>query len=257
MANNPNYTVIIKQVADPQNKGAKGVEVIAPMPESFMFDTKSDYATPYAQGLFSGGSGMLAQLGKAAGQLGGIRLTSQALTAQLWQGSTETALGLELEFQTESDPDVDVRQPILALMRMCTAAINKESGMLISPGPSITLDSAGAVVSNVFSAAKNAITGEPPKQGSLAPEATAQNGRGETQSASVTALKKTIKNQISIQIGRYIFFDSVVISNVQTTYSNQIDDKTGLPIHAKVALSFTPLFLVVQSDLVNIFGGGG
>ncbi len=249
--NNPNYTVIIKQTADPSQKGTKGIEIVAPMPDSFMFDTKSEYATPYAQGLFGGSSGMMAQLGKVAGQLGGMRLTSQALTAQLWQGSTETSLSLELEFHAETDPDLDVRQPILALMRMATASIDPTSGLLTSPGPSITLDSAGAVASGLFSATKNTVTGQPPKQGALVGEGTTN---ATAVSGSVKSLKETIRNQISIQIGRYAFFDSVVISNVQKTYSHQIDSKTGLPMHAKVSFTFSPLFLVVQSDLTNIFG---
>lgn len=249
--NNPNYTIIIKQTADPSQKGVKGIEIVAAMPDSFMFDSKSEYATPYAQGLFGGGSGMLAQIGKVAGQLGGMRLTSQALTAQLWQGSTETSLSLELEFHTETDPDIDVRQPILALMRMATASINPTSGLLTSPGPSITLDSAGSVVSGLFNSAKDTVTGAPAKIGSLTAEGTTSQN---AVSNSVKSLKETIKNQISIQIGRYAFFDSVVISNVQKTYSHQIDSDSGLPMHAKVSFTFTPLFLVVQSDLTNIFG---
>ncbi len=250
--NNPNYTVIIKQTADPSQKGIKGIEIVAPMPDSFMFDTKSEYATPYAQGLFGGGSGMLAQIGKVAGQLGGMRMTSQALTAQLWQGSTETSLNLELEFHAETDPDLDVRQPILALMRMSTASINATSGLLTSPGPSITLDSAGAVVAGLFNSAKDTVTGAPAKIGELTSGGMISQNNGV--SSAVTSLKETIKNQISIQIGRYAFFDSVVISNVQKTYSHQIDHQTGLPMHAKVSFTFTPLFLVVQSDLTNIFG---
>jgi hypothetical protein len=263
--NNPNYTVIIKQVPDAQNPSAGGVTVTAPMPDSFMFDSRSEYSPPYSQGLFSR-DGALAKVSQAFG----ARLTSQALTAQLWQGSTETDLNIELEFMAEVDPDVEVRQPILALMKLATASIDPASGMLLSPGPSIpfqlqtalaagqdAVSSLGATASAVgqnlgLSKFSNAL----PKLGQINSENANFNGQNTGSSppiSNASYIKSLVKNQISIQIGRYAFFDSVVIKNVQQTYSNQIDALTGLAMHAKVAISFTPLFLVVQSDLDNIF----
>lgn len=264
--NNPNYTVIIKQVPDAQNPSAGGVTVTAPMPDSFMFDSRSEYSPPYSQGLFSR-DGALAKVSQAFG----ARLTSQALTAQLWQGSTETDLNLELEFIAEIDPDAEVRQPILALMKLATASVDPASGMLLSPGPSIPFQlqtaltagsdalsslgsTAGAVLNNL--GITNKFSNAQPKTGQINGENANFNGQntGTTPPISnASYIKSLVKNQISIQIGRYAFFDSVVINNVQQTYSNQIDALTGLAMHAKVAISFRPLFLVVQSDLDNIF----
>jgi hypothetical protein len=65
--------------------------------------------------------------------------------------------------------------------------------------------------------------------------------------------KSRIKNQISIRIGNYMFFDSVVITNVQQTFSSNFDAQTGLPHHAKVMVGFKPLFMLVQSDLDQLF----
>lgn len=260
MANlNPAYTVVIKQTVDPRNPSAGGATIVAPMPESFTFDSKSEYSAPYAQGLFGDNA-----ISKAL-KLGGIRLTQQALTAQIWQGSTDTSLHLELEFNTDTDPDLDVRQPVLALLKMSTASIDKATGMLTSPGPSITYETlvptlksvGGAVVDTATGGVANAFTDL--KQGLLGTPTDTKNGQGAANtptSATVKALKASVGNQISVQVGQYAFFDSVVITNVQQTYSHQMDALTGLPLHAKVAFDFTPLFLVVQSDLDQIFHKG-
>lgn len=268
--NNPDYLVTIVQAPDPKTPGSLGATVVAPLPPELAYDTAAEYQAPFAQGMLSGGAFM--QAAAAAG----IRLATQAMTAQLWQGSTENEINLDLEFQTENDPIADVRDPVLQLQKFAAASVDSATGLLKSPGPRIDL-------STVASASEQALTqaGEAGKQAMEAlksvigivgqvqtnknlnnsstslnsqqqgaktqPE---QNGLGGAQ-----FWKKNIVNNISIQIGRYAFFDSVVILNAQTTWSHEIDMTTGLPMHAKVSLRFKPLFLVTQEDLQQIFGG--
>jgi len=265
--NNPDYLVIIKQVADPANPAAGGATVIAPLPESFAYDTSSNYEAPFAQGMLGGGT--------AATTLAayGIRLTTQAMTAQLWQGSNDSNLTLDLEFQTFDDPDKDVRTPVLTLKKMAAPSINA-AGLLQSPGPRISLEDTGKLISSsgstVFNEAKQvansiASTVGIPGRLDVSKSLTGQNDNlNSNQKANAPPQvenglggaqfwKNVIRNQISIQIGSYAFFDSVVIFNAQETWSNQIDARTGLPLHAKVTINFKPLFLVTQQDLDNIF----
>lgn len=262
--NNPNYTVTIQQAADGSVKGSQGITVSAPMPDSFTFDTRSEYQAPYAQGLF--GNGAISNLAK----LGGLRLTTQALTAQIWQGSTETELGLELEFHAETDPDLEVRQPILSLLRLSTASIDPSTGALKSPGPQVNIDDAGQITADAGNQLAN--TGKQIgnalisvlRPARLNSENNSFNGRNSSSTppqvqsglGGAEYWKNRIRNQISIQIGRYAFFDSVVISNVQKTYGHQIHGPTGLPMYAKVSFQFKPLFLLVQGDLDQIFALG-
>lgn len=266
--NNPNYTVIIKQVPDARNPKEPGPTVTAPMPEDFNFDSASSYSAPFAQGMQ--GNGIISNIIKAAGG----RLTHQALTAQLWDGSTTTSLSIVLEFHTETDPVKDVHDPIMTLMKMATASVDSTTGMLLSPGPRIKLSDiipaaadvveGASVIGESLSKIGGAISetfatwlpGNASKPASLQSPTSSTNGAGDpkaTPSATVQFLKRNVSNQITIQIGQYIYFDSVVINNVRQTYSNQIDSITGLPLHARVDLTFEPLFLVVQSDLDNIF----
>lgn len=270
--NNTSYSVIIQQAADAGLKGPKSVTVTAYLPGSFNFDTRAEYQAPFSQGLF--GNGTLSNLAK----LGGMRLTTQALTAQIWQGSTETELSLDLEFHAETDPILEVRKPILDLMKMATASIDNSTGMLKAPGPQVNIDQLGklagdaasqlgasaSTLANALGSAAGSFFGGPSttvQQGTLNSQDANLNGKNNTSTPTITNgglggsqyWKNLIRNQISIRIGKYAFFDSVVITNVQKTYEHQIDTETGLCMYAKVAMSFKPLFLIVQADLDNIF----
>lgn len=260
---NPHYLVTIMSVLD--SPGSQHVEVTAPMPESFMYDAAVQYDSPFTQALT--GNVMIdtiLRVGVAA------KLVTQAMTAQIWQGSTETELGLELEFQAEIDPATEVRDPIVSLLRLVTPSTDFE-GLITSPGPKI--DSAvmqdfvaaagkvGSVVTDSFS------TGSIPGSkeiGSILNTSTtstsgAGNGAANAQPSSSQTLgtvdyyKSKVRDQISVRVGNYAFFDSVVITSVQKTYESQFDAITGLPYYAKVAIRFKPLFMVTQADLNKIF----
>lgn len=224
--------------------------VEAPMPGEFMFDSQANYEAPFAQGLF--GNGALASLAR----LGGLALTSQALTAQIWQGSNDTQLSVELEFQAESDPLKEVRDPILSLLKLATPSMSPGTGMIRSPGPQLDTELAGKLWEDVKAQTTNSFTSafsDPSKtttNGATQSTANPQTNKGLGQGQ---AWKDKIRNVISIQIGNYAFFDTVVITNVQKTYTSQIDTFTGWPQHARVNVQFKPLFLLLQDDLDNIF----
>lgn len=271
---NSNYTVTIMQYPE---AGASLVSVKAPMPESFMYDAAAQYAAPFTGGLT--GNQMIdtiLRVGVAA------RLVTQSLTAQFWQGSTETELGVELEFQAEQDPDKEVRQPILALLRLTTPS-TKTSGLLTSPGPRINSpqllsDLVSRFVSTPFGASfasafpsilpstapankgpgipktGNMVDGnQSVADGSQSPNPVASADPSDANSLGTAAyFDKYIVNKISIQIGNYALFSSVVVTNVQTTFESQFD-QYGIPHYARVAVRFKPLFMVVQDDLNKIF----
>lgn len=266
---NPDYLIIIKQVPDPQNPSAGGITIQAPLPETLAYDTASEYSTPFAQGMLSQGN--VAQALSSAG----MRVTTQAMTAQLWQGSTENDIGLELEFQTYDDPDKDVRQPVLKLLKLAAASIDEATGLLQSPGPRISLEDTGRILSSGATQLGNSAKQTLNAAGALAGiqgqlnttrvmNAATDNLNSNQKANSTPAAvenglggaaywKRLVRNQISIQIGRYAFFDSVVILNAQETKSHQIDFRTGLPLHSKVSIRFKPMFLVTQQDLEQIF----
>lgn len=263
MNSNPDYLVIIKQVPDPTKPSEAGLTVIAPLPDSFANDSTNEYSAPFAQGLF--GQGAIGQALSA----GGIRVASQAMTAQLWQGSNESDLMLDLEFHTETDPDTDVRQPVLTLLKLAAASVDSATGLLKSPGPQISLSDlsgiAGAAGSQLAtsikqgSSALGSIVGQVKPGKMNAQNANLNSSNQNTKPVADNGLggsqywKSVVRNQISIQIGRYAYFDSVVILNTQETKSHQMDARTGLPLHSKVSVRFKPMFQVTQEDLEKIF----
>jgi hypothetical protein len=277
MAANTNYLCVIQQTST--SDGTAPIIVQAPMPDSFMFDAKSTYDMALPQG-FSQNKPL--NLAMAAF---GTKLTVQALTAQIWSGNQEAELSIELEFHTETDPVADVRNPIVNLLKLTMPSISTSFGLLQQPGPSLDLSllvagagtaltsavsSGVSVVSSLASSASgivtsafHQVTGTAPTAGSLNDSGTSSNdGANSTVPAATTQnpslgtaayWKSRVKNQISIRIGNYMFFDSVVITNVQQTFSSNFDAQTGLPHHAKVMVGFKPFFMLVQSDLDALF----
>lgn len=279
---NKDYLVTIQQFGA-SNSTDPAISVQAPMPDSFMYDAQSTYDAPYAKGLT--GDGMVTNILAAVG----YRATMQVLTANLWTGSQESQLALELEFQTETDPLYDVRLPILNLLKLATPGV-ASTGVLTSPGPSLDL-SARNVAQVVVDASTNvgkslaAATGGNNVVSSFLSGAGAFVGASgaklvnmfsDTTNAQskVTTLSTTsptdmvkgsywtqkLKNNITIKIGSYMYFDSVVIQSVSQTFASNFDAQTGWPHHAKVAIQFKPTFMVTKDDLDRIFlnpGGQG
>jgi len=261
---NPNYRVTLIAY-NPAGTAHPGDTIIveAPMPEQFVFDTQATYSPMLPQGMTSG----VAATAMAAM---GIRLAVPALTAQLWQGSSDINLQLSLEFHTETDPVADVQTPIMNLNRLAMPSINSQSGMLQAPGPSLNFSqlstvasNAGTEISNFASNVASGSVGVTPTastMGSALTGVTSGSGSAVTQSSTQNPQlgtsqywKTQISNQISIRIGQYMYFDSVVITAVQQTFMSNIDAITGLPHHAIVAITFKPLFMLTVEDLPSIF----
>jgi hypothetical protein len=262
---NPNYRITIIQFTPPGVSGAGNhIVVEAPMPETFEFDVASSYATILPQGL-TGGSIATAMAAF------GVRLASPALTAQLWQGSSEIQLNLALEFHTENDPVADVQTPILNLNRLVLPSISSTTDMLQSPGPTLNMDQLGTIASGIKTSAANFINNiiggasgtATPVPAALKSASTGANAganaavnTSNTQNPKLGTSqywKTQIENQISIRVGNYMYFDSVVITEVRQTFMSKIDAITGLPHHATVNITFKPLFMLTVEDLATVF----
>ncbi|MNL15981.1 hypothetical protein D3C87_1370010 [compost metagenome] len=163
-----------------------------------------------------------------------------------------------------------MRDPIVSLLRLVTPSTDFE-GLITSPGPKIdsavmqdfvaAAGRAGSVVTDAFSTGsipgskeigQVLDTSQTSVQGGGKGAANAQPSSSQTL-GTVDYYKSKVRDQISVRVGNYAFFDSVVITSVQKTYESQFDALTGLPYYAKVAIRFKPLFMVTQADLNKIF----
>lgn len=273
------YMVVIQQNSNP------AIVVEAPISESFAFDVGATYEQMLPQGLTKN------KFINTAAALTGTRLAVQALTAQLWAGNTDSELSMELQFHTENDPIQDVRTPIVNLLKLTMPSINSKSGFLTSPGPQIDFDKAGTIFSdaaktvaddagsvfgglvqgaaNLFKSALQDYVGfgTKPKPASLQDSNTqVPDGNNDPvskqlqQNPNLGTAKywnTMIKNKISITIGNYLYFDSVVITRVSQTFASNFDAQTGLPHNVNVVVAFKPLFMLAQEDLDTLFVNPG
>jgi len=210
---NTNYLVTVTQ----NNLQVNGI-----LPETFEFSITSEYDTPYASGLVDN------EMAKNALRAFGVSTTTQAQTAQTWQGSSPIDITIPMMFMADSDPIREVKEPILNLLKLATARALEgdtlgSARVLVSPGPKRTLS--------------------------------INNERGETTLVSkAQSLVKSYKlnDQIRLDIGNAWTFKSVVITNVSNTYDT-IFDVDGNPLKASVNVSFRTYFTPLQDDLDAIF----
>ncbi len=193
--------------------------ILLNLPEQFQFSVASAYETPFAQGLIDNET--IKNFGRV---MGVTNFVTQGLTAQVWQGTSETSFSMTFELVAKDDPDKDVVQPIKRLM-LLTMPDENAVGLLTPPGPTIDFGSTAEQFS--FSALRQALKDKNPP-------------------------KVIYKNTISLEIGRFMRFPSVVVENVAVN-GKSLFHRTGLPIVATVDISFKTFVVPVKKDLDGMF----
>lgn len=265
LSQNLNYQVqIVQHLTDTNQK----LQVVAPLAsEQFMIDIAAQFSAPWSGGLLT--DPKLTTISSAAF---GVIPIVQGLTAQVWAGATETELGIDLSLQAEFDAELEVRNVIKTLFRFVTPSVGA-LGFLTSPGPKV--DWKKVVQAAAKAGVDTRALGLDPEPGPDSPGTQKTDKLVDTSTSVNDGSQKSVpsanpsddqslgtqgnplagfvKDKISLRIGRNLFFDNVVLTNVQVTEENQFDYR-GFPMYARVSLRFKPLFIIVQSDLENIFG---
>lgn len=242
------------------------------LPEEFNYSMSSNYEAPFQPLLQNSWVGV-------AQKLMGANLMTPLMTAQLWSGSETPEFSVQVQLEAESSTAQDVKAKFLRLLQLVTPYTNSY-GMMLSPGPRVdvkkVLERAAASSSTISSgfdtinSALNLVMDD--NHQNLLPTSgsgvkTQNGGRMIDSSESVMSEKSDVfstasyisgpdalvSNQISISIGRYLYFPSVVITNVNSTLLHCIDGTTGWPMSATIDISFRPLFMPVVNDYKNMF----
>lgn len=267
---NPNYLCTI--TCTEQN-----IQVVANLPDNFQTDIGANYEEAFAQAINN--TGIVGKLGAKARALG-VQLTTQALTAQVWQGATEMTFNLPLIFQAVNSEFTDVLDKLESLYRLTLPSESFSNGFLIAPGPTIDpklllknvaaitsgdMNNAGSIAAEFGTSAVAALTdlAAAAASGFSGSRSLAGSGASTSEASPTTTTKTTnvgvdtplihsVKNNISLQIGRYMYLESVVITSVQQThFVNPLE--SGVMGRVEVTVGFKTFYVPTKKDIPNIF----
>lgn len=230
------------------------------LPETVGNDVNATYEAPFAQGVSNA-------LGAPVGDMArfvGMSLTTQALTAKVWQGGGFIEFSLPFIFQAETSPAKDVMLPIKKLMKLTMPKDRTGGGLLEAPGPRIDLDEllkrGGETINKASSALSSGLT-NPSKLIDSAKAIvsnpvdalkSARDGFKDISKPLSTALVNSVKNNISLYIGQFQYFPCVVITDVSPTYDVIIGPDFN-PIRATVNVQFSTYYVPTDRDIDAMF----
>lgn len=250
---NPNYLCVI-------TCNERNISIEASLPQEFSMDIGANYEEAFSQGLsglLQGGGAIGEASGKALKMLG-LQLTTKALTAQVWQGSTEVSFSLPLIFQVETDARVDVQGPLQALYSLTLPRESTPGGLLEAPGPKVDLDKLSKALSGltVDSVMKGSASAFSKLQSSSSIPDGFNKGKDIANQALTpfsNAFIASIKDNISLSIGTKMLFKSVVITSVNQNFKVQpLED--GSFQRVEVTVGFKTFFVLTQNDMPDLFG---
>jgi len=148
----------------------------------------------------------------------------------------------------ETDAKKDIHEKIQTLLQMVMPSGGGASGTLTSPGPKLVdISKAPASITDSektgFEKMQDSLTGF-------------LNTGGEIIDFVTKADMSKLKDNISLHIGRFIYYKSVVITDVDATMDTKFDYQ-GLPVRAQVNISFRTFLTPVKEDLSSMFFNNG
>lgn len=297
---NLGYYKVLIQAQLPSNQI---INIVADGPQEFAFTTSLTYESPYqdiGEGLFSAGTSKLGAAGGAIKSLvhgSGTRMFTQALTAKVWTGASETTISVPLVFQAEENAEKDVLLPLMQLMFLSMPREARAGGLLSGPGPvfdwtavssprprnpsayvaggsspggSNSPTPLGALASTLGDFAKkefktivkdgftSLVSGDASLGGAL-------DTLNQTVVDASNSLKGLVRYPISLQIGQGFRLDNVVVESVQQTQRLQpvgdsYNHSSGINSRVQVDVTFKTFYTLTQRDIVNMLlplTGGG
>lgn len=243
----------------------QSIIVEAWLPETFMLDVNAKYEAPYEQGI--GALGAMQGLSEMARFLG-LSLTTQAMTAQVWQGGSFIDLSIPLVFQAETDAGRDVMFPIKQLLSLTMPKDPSGGGFLTAPGPRIDINKLASNglegVTKAFTDVKDSLgkvigalatpidTGKKVVNGNSGfIQGSVDTANNVARSLS-SALVNSVVNNISLYVGKFLYFPSVVITDVSPTYDVILGPDMN-PLRASVNVGLRTFYMPTSSDIDLMF----
>ena len=211
----------------------RGIEIHAFMPENFTSAINSEYEMPFAESsvtnLLSKFAGVAGEAVGAAAKLTGFGTTVQQASMQVWQGVAPMEFSIPVRFLYNTDTERDIIAPMKALMSLALPYL-----------------AYGELADNRFGGQSGSTMRSP------GPKVVPGNLLGENFFDWVS-----IENQIQLMIGSFLFFDSVVVTGVDSEYEIKLDRENKKPISLEATVNFTTFLTPVVDELDRIFLSGG
>jgi hypothetical protein len=234
------------------------IVVDAWLPETVGVDVSATYDAPYAQGI-----GAINDKLGALAQFMGMNLTTQALTAQVWQGGSFINFNIPFIFQAETSAETEVMKPIKDLLRLAMPKDPSGGGILEAPGPHVDIkklaangsDGVSKAVSDIGNFVKSGGIQDTAKSLMSNPLGFASQVKDSANNIARTAssaLVNSIVNNISLYIGQFMYFPSVVVTDVSPTF-DVVLSPDGKPMRATVNVGFRTFYVPTENDIENMF----
>ncbi len=165
----------------------------------------------------------------------GRALLSRFMTRRIWKGTSPVEVVLNLIFESINDTFTNVVAPCKALLKM---ALPSDLGNINLLGVNIPLV-APPGPSPFATDTQESFTNE---TGNTADEKTAQGIR------SLQSAVKAGGDQITIKIGNYLQFNSVIIRDVQPVFDSKLS-VDGWPMRAEVSVTFETYEILTKETL--------
>jgi hypothetical protein len=225
-------------------------------------------------------------------RLMGAATSTQAMTMQVWQGSAPMEFSIPLHFVLNTDSETDILLPLRQLMSLTLPStatqfsnlsnlVNLDfssggtGGFLVSPGPKLKLkegmtpaDVVHRVTGGTTQAYQDGAAGGGGVVGGIAGvagHAVDAAGRaidtvmGADAQAILDGLMGVdlfslvdIEDNISLRIGNFMYFPSVVITDVSSEHGVKLDAYSRKPIEISVTVTFRTFLTPKAEDLASI-----
>lgn len=188
-------------------------------------------------------------------------LMTKSMTRRMWMGTDPITITLELRLEAENSAKEDVRQVCLFLQSLILPYLSKKGSF--SEGAKSVVNTKGAKLALAGGLLTGfglpiALTGVGVAAGAKGLwDSTGGFGLLHPPGPSPIELgyQEDMKEQISIQIGRFLYFDNVIIQECDISVPPKFADD-GSPISATFKMTFQTYEIVTRDDLVNIYSGG-
>lgn len=235
------------------------IVVDAWLPDTVGVDIASNYDAPYASGI----GAVNDKLGALA-QFIGLNLTTQALTAQIWQGGSFINFQLPFIFQAETSAELDVMTPIKDLMRLTMPKDPSGGGILEAPGPHIDIKrlaaNGGSAASDALRSTSNFLS-DVPKLKDVSSEifndplgsgARAKDAANNVSRKASSAIVNSVVNNISLYLGQFMYFPAVVVTDVSPIFDVLLSPD-GKPMRATANVGFRTFYIPTENDIELMF----